>query len=50
MLWLLLACGNTDSDKTIECDFSASIQLVGEVFTLPDNACSHTLSGKQHIG
>lgn len=43
MLWLLLACGNTDSDKTIECDSSAAIQLVGDVFSLPDNACA-TLS------
>ena len=40
MLWLLLACGNTDSDKTMECDSSASVQLVGEDFSLPDNACS----------
>ena len=43
MLWLLFACGNTDSDKAVECDSSASIQLVGEDFSLPDNACS-TLS------
>ena len=48
MLWLWLACGNTDSDKTVECDSTASIQLVGEYFSLPDNACS-TLSLESSI-
>ena len=43
MLWLLLACGNTDSDKTMECDFSASIQLVGEDFTLQRMHALHSL-------
>ena len=39
MLWLWVACGNTDSDKTVECDSVASIQQLENGFTLPDNAC-----------
>ena len=41
MLWLWLACGNTDSDKTVECDSSASILHLENGFELPENACAN---------